>query len=278
MKSKLALLMTALLVANATPEDAVAQRLEGAAVPKGTPFTFADFRYGASIDEAVKRFGNPARSDSVNEIEEFFWANDQLKVSFQKRSRLISSFTVAGPIGVNAVRRVHDEPLLRLLTASQDEVVRQLGKPDNVWYENRRMSWDFKISRWVDASLFFECLNGPTKPCAQLSVYWSGTAIQDPNDDDRALGLDGILKNPTCDYAFRIGKALEVMKGELPTGIKASTDQWDMEIYANSKGGSWTLVGKSKDPGARSTHVCRLARSTNAPYNNEKWFRTYFKQ
>ena len=278
MKTLLAPLLTAFLVTIAAPEDVAAQLLEGAVAPNEMPFTFADMRYGASIDEAVKRFGKPARTDSINELEEFFWASDQLKVTFQKRSRLISSFTVTGSAGVNAVRHVHDEPLLKLLTLSQDEVVKQLGKPNKIWYDNRRMSWDFKVNRRVDASLFFECLNGPTKPCAQLSVYWSGAAIRDPNDDDVALGPDGIFKYPTCDYDFRIKKSLEVFLKELPTGIKASTDKWDMEIYADSKGGSWTLVGKSKDPGARSTHVCKLARSIDVPYANEKWFRTYFKQ
>lgn len=89
---------------------------------------------------------------------------------------------------------------------------------------------------------------------------------------EKEVDANGIYKEPICDYAFRITKSLTTMVEELPTGLKASTDKWDMEIYANAKTGTWTLVGKSKDPSARSTHLCRLASSIEKTYTKEKWF------
>ena len=90
-------------------------------------------------------------------------------------------------------------------------------------------------------------------------------------------GADGMYKQPLCDYSFRITKPLAIMFEEVPTGIKASSDSWDMEIFANSKTGTWTLVGKSRDPSARSTQLCKLASSIERPYTNELWFAKHFK-
>ena len=90
-------------------------------------------------------------------------------------------------------------------------------------------------------------------------------------------GADGMYRQPICDYSFRITKSLAIMLEEVATGIKASNEKWDMEIYANAKTGTWTLIGKSRDPTARSTQLCTLASSIARPYNNEVWFVTHFR-
>jgi len=90
-------------------------------------------------------------------------------------------------------------------------------------------------------------------------------------------GADGMYRQPICDYSFRITKPLAIMFEEVATGIKASNEKWDMEIYANAKTGTWTLIGKSRDPTARSTQLCKLASSIARPYNNEVWFVTHFR-
>lgn len=104
-----------------------------------------------------------------------------------------------------------------------------------------------------------------------LASGFSGAAYA----QEREYGPDGLYKEPICDYEFRVKKSLTIMGEKFPTGLKASTDKWDMEIYA-AKDGAWTLVGKSKDPSARSTHICKLASSIDRPYDKEKWYVSYF--
>lgn len=89
---------------------------------------------------------------------------------------------------------------------------------------------------------------------------------------EKEIDASGLYKEPICDYDFRIKKSLAILGEKFPTGLKASTDRWDMEIYATKDNKAWTLIGKSKDPSARSTHLCRLASSFDKPYAKEKWF------
>lgn len=274
MKQMLAGLLVS-LVAITTPEGAAAQPLPTSVVaPDDMPFVFAGIRYGAAIEEAVKRFGKPARSESVGASEKVFWANDQLEVSFNKETRLINSFTITGPLGESAVRRIDNEPLLWLLTLSQNELVRQLGKPAKLFDENRRMSWDHEVNPKIGASIFFECLNGSAKPCTQMSVYWTGTAIWDPNDGVDALGL---RTNPIC---ARTANATKILAQRLPTGVTASTEQWELELYENSQTGGWTLIGKSKaDRAPSGGRYCSLANGDRArSYADSNWYRVYFKR
>ena len=87
-------------------------------------------------------------------------------------------------------------------------------------------------------------------------------------------GPDGMFKEPSCDYDFTIKRSLEKIGKKIPTGIKASNDKWDMEIYANPTNGAWTLVGKSKT--SKTSDLCKLASGTSSPYTQEKWFTSYF--
>lgn len=92
---------------------------------------------------------------------------------------------------------------------------------------------------------------------------------------EKELDANGLYNEPICDYDFRVKKSLTILGEKFPTGLKVSTDKWDMEIYA-AKDGAWTLIGKSKDPAARSTHICRLASSIDKPYAKEKWFVDFY--
>ncbi len=274
MHKTLAGLMAAAVIAIAPQGRVTAQDLKVGAAPNDLPFVFAGIRYGASIEDAMKRFGQPTRIESVGASEKLFWANDQLEVSFNKKTRLISSFTVNGPLGVSAVKRVDNEPLLWLLTLSQHELTRQLGKPAKIWYEDRRMSWNYEIDSKISAAVFFECLNGSAKPCSQLSVYWTGTAIWDPDD---GVDASGLRVNPIC---ARTTSATKILAKQLPTGVTASTENWEMELYENSENGSWTLIGKSKAERApTSGRYCSLAKGDQArSYADSKWYRAYFKR
>lgn len=261
-------------VALAIPQDAAAQAPHRSTKPDETPFVFAGIKYGTSIDEALKRLGRPARSESIAASEKLYWANDQLAVTFNKKTRRINAFTIRGPAGVEAVRRVHDEPLLWFLTATQEEVIQLLGKPTRIWYDNRRMSWDVEVDEKIQASIFFECLEGRSRPCSELSVHWSGRAIWDPDDGVDALG---IRLTPICAFTTN---GTKIIARQLPTGITASNDKWEMEVYENAESGSWTLIGKSTGtevpPGGR---YCMLAQGDRARgYRDSKWYAALFKR
>lgn len=274
MKNLLARVLLLSLVALAMPEGADAQTAHRSTRPDETPFVFAGIKYGASIDEATKRFGRPARSESVAASEKLYWASDQFAVSFNKKTQRINGFTISGPAGVEAVRRVADEPLLWFLTGTQQELIQLLGKPTRIWYENRRMSWDVEVDPKVQASIFFECLDGASRPCSELSVHWSGTAIWDPDDGVDALGL---RLAPICAFTTN---GTKIIARQLPTGVTASNDKWEMELYENAESGSWTLIGKSTatrvPPGGR---YCMLARGDRArSYVDTKWYGALFKR
>ncbi len=111
------------------------------------------------------------------------------------------------------------------------------------------------------------------------AVALSGRSGERDPEKDKERAPDGLYAEPVCDYEFRIKKQRETMLGEVPTGITASSSKWEMEIYANSKTGTWTLVGKSKDPSARlKTTWCRLSSGIDTPHQQEKWFQSYFRK
>ncbi len=62
----------------------------------------------------------------------------------------------------------------------------------------------------------------------------------------------------------------------MPSGIKASSDKWDMEIYTNAKTGRWKLMGISKDPKlAPADEICQLAWG-GTPYTQTSWYQQIF--
>lgn len=100
------------------------------------------------------------------------------------------------------------------------------------------------------------------------------------NKDIYAVETDdiGFLKEPVCGFHKNIIKTLAVFSKETTTGIKASNDKWDMEIYTNAQKGTWTLVGKSKDPSTKKFQLCHIAQGTsNQAYTQQKWYQLYFK-
>ncbi len=274
MRNLLASVLLVSFVGLSIAERAEAQAVHRSSKPDETPFVFAGIKYGASIDEAIKLFGRPARSEAVVASERLYWSNDQLAVTFNRKTQRISGFQISGSAGVDAVRRANDEPLLWLFTATQEELIQSLGKPSNIWYENRRMSWDVEVDRKIQASIFFECLDGPSRRCSEMRVYWTGTAIWDPDDGVDALG---IRVSPICAFTTN---GTRIMAKQLPTGIVASNDKWEMELYENAESGSWTLIGKSTaarpPPGGK---YCLLAQGSEMrSYVGTKWYEAFFKR
>ena len=89
----------------------------------------------------------------------------------------------------------------------------------------------------------------------------------------------GLYKEPVCDVGYRIKSLLTTIAKQPSTGIKASNEQWEMEIFANAETQSWTLVGKSLAPEhAHSAKLCRLASALGTTYAGEKWYLLYFKK
>lgn len=93
------------------------------------------------------------------------------------------------------------------------------------------------------------------------------------NEWERERDANGLYKEPVCDFAFRVKSALTNFSKQASTGLKASNDKWEMEIYSNTETKSWTLVGKSKAPDASTNKLCRLAGGPGTnPYSSEKWY------
>ncbi len=109
-----------------------------------------------------------------------------------------------------------------------------------------------------------------------LSVL-SGAALANTDLYTVERDSEGFMKEPACGFHTNIKKYLEVMSGQSPTGIKASNDKWDMEIYSNTQNNTWTLVGKSKDPSAKKFQLCYIAQGTSdQPYAQQAWYQAYF--
>ncbi len=76
---------------------------------------------------------------------------------------------------------------------------------------------------------------------------------------------------------YRVKSLLTNIAGQMPTGFKASSGRWEMEIFQNPETLSWTLVGKSLAPeDAHSSKLCRIAGAIGTTYSAEKWFQLYF--
>ncbi len=90
---------------------------------------------------------------------------------------------------------------------------------------------------------------------------------------ERERDSTGLYKEPVCEMGHRVKNLLVNIARQTPTGLTASNDKWDMEIYNNPETNSWTLVGKSKAPeAAHSSKLCRLASGLQTPYAKEKWY------
>ncbi|MGX1018173.1 hypothetical protein AB7M33_000849 [Pseudomonas sp. Y3 TE3536] len=105
----------------------------------------------------------------------------------------------------------------------------------------------------------------------------TGAATDNSNSYAAERDPEGFLKEPSCGFHTSVKKSLVVFLAEAPTGITAVNDAWDMEIFSDPADGSWTLVGKSRNPEEQSSQLCRLARGqANTPYAQEVWYRKYF--
>lgn len=107
------------------------------------------------------------------------------------------------------------------------------------------------------------------------SALSAPTASANPYLKER--DTEGFFKEPICNYDFYIKRSLFRFLNEKPTGITSQNQKWDMEIYADEAGGSWTLVGKSKDPKANPRFWCEIAKGmSTTPYAQQVWYQNYF--
>ncbi|MCP5272039.1 MAG: sel1 repeat family protein [Burkholderiaceae bacterium] len=236
------------------------------------PWVFAGLRYGSPHQEAIKLFGKPERIDDSTASTKLFWANGQFAVGYRTDNGLIDGFNIAGPGGVQFVAaRAPGEPLLRLMPLSQEEIIRVLGKPSQIWYDDKHMDWDYRIDNRTEGSIFFKCVEGMNAACAQLHVHWSGPAVFDPND---GVDAHGLRVSPFCSATYDV--TLKTLKQD-PTGGKATNSRWELEIYANAKSGSWTVLGRSSDKTYPAYVECVLAKGTG-DYRAEVWYKHHFAQ
>lgn len=85
----------------------------------------------------------------------------------------------------------------------------------------------------------------------------------------------GLEQSPVCSYA--LPEALLSLQKQKPTGEKAQTPKWNIEVYANKEKTSWTLVGVSRAPDADTDEMCPLARGLG-DYKAERWHLAYFQK
>lgn len=105
------------------------------------------------------------------------------------------------------------------------------------------------------------------------------TAVPAHANDLEIDAATDLYKKPRCDYNFTIKSLLSNISQQLPTGIVASNQDWDMEIYQNKIRGDWALVGKSKAPDANPRKLCILVRGSNTPpYSTQKWYTANFEK
>ncbi len=93
----------------------------------------------------------------------------------------------------------------------------------------------------------------------------------------REKDSNGIYTSPICDYDFRIIRSLKTFLNEIPTSFKASSEEWEMQIYANDDE-TWTLIGKSKVKTTSSIkRLCHLDRGNKSTYLETPWFKQFFR-
>lgn len=108
-----------------------------------------------------------------------------------------------------------------------------------------------------------------------FSVYAVGNLAL-AGEWERERDAIGLYKEPICDFGFRVKSALINIAKQNPTGVKATSTQWEMEVFNNPDSKSWTLVGKSRASNASPNKLCRLSSAQQSPYEEQPWFKEYF--
>ncbi len=117
------------------------------------------------------------------------------------------------------------------------------------------------------------------KACLISAAFAASTlSVMPAHANDPAIDpASDMYKEPLCGARRNINRSLLTIAGQEPTGIKASNDKWDMEIYQNKARGDWTLVGQSKDPEVPAFMGCMLSKGlSNNPYTSQKWYAENF--
>lgn len=85
------------------------------------------------------------------------------------------------------------------------------------------------------------------------------------------LNADGLIEKPRCDLDFLIKNTLKGKHGIVPSGEKASTREWDMEVLYNPQNLLHVVVGRSKNPKADPEELCVLVEGIG-PYKQSTWY------
>lgn len=113
---------------------------------------------------------------------------------------------------------------------------------------------------------------------AAVGICLPASAVAESLETQRERDQIGLYRQPVCDVGYRVKSLLTTIAKQAPTGIKARSDRWEMEIFQNPETLSWTLVGKSLAlEDAHSSKLCRIAGAIGSTYSNEKWYQLYFK-
>ncbi|MCM2344985.1 MAG: hypothetical protein NDJ24_10545 [Alphaproteobacteria bacterium] len=100
---------------------------------------------------------------------------------------------------------------------------------------------------------------------ALSTVAFSAQAAQYEHD------AYGLRSNPTCMDTTDAEDYFVAVKGRSPSGLKAETDKWSLELYENKGNKSWVILAKDKRAPKSDDKVCVLAIG-EGPYQNYKWY------
>ena len=89
------------------------------------------------------------------------------------------------------------------------------------------------------------------------------------------LDADGFRNDKDCDTLEVIRNSIAKDK-QKATGIKASSDRWDMEIYEDDLA-RWSLVGVNKKPKDKYEQACVLMSGpATRPYRSQVFYIKFF--
>lgn len=104
-----------------------------------------------------------------------------------------------------------------------------------------------------------------TSVFALSAVAFSAQAAQPEYD------AYGLRSNPICTDKTEADDYFVAIKGRTPSGLKAETDKWALELYENKTNKSWVVLGTKKQTPKNEDEVCVLAVGEE-PYKNYKWY------
>lgn len=81
----------------------------------------------------------------------------------------------------------------------------------------------------------------------------------------------GLRSNPICTDKVDADDYFVEVKGRKPTGLKAETDKWSLELYENKNDRSWVILATNTHAPKNEDKVCVLAVG-EGPYQHHEWY------